>query len=179
MGPDTNGMLMKNRTNVLIAAFLGLQLLIFIPAIAEAASGLGSDEISQDRTEMVIDSLHTQEPPGTETMVATYYSRRFHGRKTASGEIYKHDAFTCAHKTLPFGTYLKVINPQNNKSVVVKVNDRGPFTRGRHLDLSYAAARELDMLRAGVIKTEVMVLPPGSPEIVLAPVVAVSDSIRG
>ncbi len=151
---------MKNKTNLILAAFLGLQLMIIVPVIAEAATGLGSEEISQDMTDVVIDSLHTQEPPDSEIMVTTYYSKRFHGRRTASGERFDNYAFTAAHKTLPFDTILKVTNPANGKSVIVKVNDRGPFPRGRHLDLSFAAAKEIDMLRAGVIKTEVQILEP-------------------
>jgi len=91
-------------------------------------------------------------------MVATYYSKRFQGRKTASGERYNRDAFTCAHKTLPFQTLLKITNPQNSKSVIVRVNDRGPFNRGRDIDLSYAAAKEIGMLSAGVIPVQVEIL---------------------
>jgi len=91
-------------------------------------------------------------------MVATYYSKRFQGRKTASGERYNRDALTCAHKTLPFQTLLKITNPQNSKSVIVRVNDRGPFNRGRDIDLSYAAAKEIGMLAAGVLPVQVEVL---------------------
>ncbi|NLM90058.1 MAG: septal ring lytic transglycosylase RlpA family protein [Candidatus Cloacimonetes bacterium] len=91
-------------------------------------------------------------------MVATYYSKRFQGRKTASGERYNRDAFTCAHKTLPFQTLLKITNPRNSKSVIVRVNDRGPFNRGRDIDLSYAAAKEIGMLSAGVIPVQVEIL---------------------
>ncbi|MBP9036920.1 MAG: septal ring lytic transglycosylase RlpA family protein [Candidatus Cloacimonetes bacterium] len=91
-------------------------------------------------------------------MIATYYSKRFHGRKTASGERYNRDAFTCAHKSLPFQTLLKITNPQNGKSVTVRVNDRGPFNRNRDIDLSYAAAKEIDMLAAGVLPVEVEIM---------------------
>lgn len=170
---------MRSKTNLFFAAILGLQLLMFVPMIASAASGIGSDEISLEQSDLVIDSLHTQEPPGTESMVTTYYGKRFHGRRTASGDVYDMNAFTCAHKTLPFGTILKVENPKNGKSVIVKVNDRGPFTRGRHLDLSYAAARELDMLLAGVIPTEVTIYPPETALALGLLAVAPSDSIKG
>ena len=155
---------MKKKTNIILAVVLGLQLLVIAPVIAESATGIGSEEISQEQNTLVIDSLHTQEPPCTETMVTTYYSRRFHGRKTASGERYSSEALTCAHRTLPFNTMLKITNPKNGKSVIVKVNDRGPFSKGRHLDISYAAAKELDMLRAGVAPMEVQILPPGTTE---------------
>ncbi len=153
---------MKKLSKKLLATFLGFQVLIIAPIIAEAVASPESENIAEFQSELVIDSLHTQEPPGAppgETMVATYYSKRFHGRKTASGERYDHYALTCAHKTLPFQTQLLVTNPKTGQSVTVKVNDRGPFTRGRDLDLSYAAAKELGMLAAGVIPVEVQILP--------------------
>ncbi len=82
---------------------------------------------------------------------ATYYHNRFHGRLTSDGSVYHKDSLTCAHKTLPFGTVLRVINKKNGKEVVVKVNDRGPFRPNTMLDLSLAAAKRLDMLHDGVI----------------------------
>jgi len=150
---------MSNQINKWIATILGLQMLFIVPVIAESVSGLGSNEIIQENTSLVIDSLHTQEPPG-ERMVASYYAGKFHGRKTASGERFDMNAFTCAHKSLPFQTILKVTNPRNSKTVTVRVNDRGPFSRGRDVDLSYAAAKEIGMIQAGVIPVEVVILPP-------------------
>ena len=85
---------------------------------------------------------------------ASYYGNKFHGRRTSDGSRYHRDSLTCAHRTLPFGTLLKVRNVQNGREVVVKVTDRGPFGRGRIVDLSLAAARELDMLSAGVVRVE-------------------------
>ena len=82
---------------------------------------------------------------------ASYYARKFTGRKTASGERLHPDSMTCAHRTYPFGTLLKVYNPANGRSVVVRVTDRGPFGRGRIVDLSWGAAKKLDMLKAGVV----------------------------
>ncbi|MGB3753026.1 MAG: septal ring lytic transglycosylase RlpA family protein [Parerythrobacter sp.] len=81
--------------------------------------------------------------------VASYYGKRFHGRRTANGERFNMNAMTAAHKTLPFGTKLRVTNPRNGESVVVRVNDRGPFTPGRTLDLSRAAASEIGLVRRG------------------------------
>jgi len=150
---------MSNQIKKWIATILGLQMLFIVPVIAESVSGLGSNEIIQENTSLVIDSLHTQEPPG-ERMVASYYAGKFHGRKTASGERFDMNAFTCAHKSLPFQTILKVTNPRNGKTVTVRVNDRGPFSRGRDVDLSYAAAKEIGMIQAGVIPVEVVILPP-------------------
>jgi len=155
---------MNQKTKLLIATFLGLQIVMVAPVIAEQVSGIGSEEISKVQSSVLIDSLQTQEPPGIlttkESMVTTYYGGKFDGRKTASGETYNRMGMTCAHKTLPFNTILKVKNPKNGKSVFVRVTDRGPFTYGRHLDLSYGAAQEIGMLAAGVITTEVEIYPP-------------------
>lgn len=81
---------------------------------------------------------------------ATYYSKKATGTRTASGERLHHDSMTCAHRTYPFGTLLKVTNPSNKQEVIVKVTDRGPFTRGRIIDLSWGAAKELGILADGV-----------------------------
>ncbi len=86
---------------------------------------------------------------------ASYYANRFHGKKTSSGEIYNKDSLTCAHRTLPFGTKLQVTNPKNNKSIVVTVNDRGPHTKNRLIDLSYAAAKELGIIHQGIASVEI------------------------
>ena len=88
-------------------------------------------------------------------MKASWYGPGFHGRKTANGEIYDQMSFTAAHKSLKFGTLLKITNQKNNKSVVVRINDRGPYIHGRDLDLSKAAAIELGMVKRGVAKIKV------------------------
>ena len=87
---------------------------------------------------------------GGDYVVASWYGEKFHGRPTSSGERYDMYGMTCAHKTLKFGTKLRVTNPDNNKSVKVTVNDRGPFIRGRDLDLSYGAARKIGLTDKGV-----------------------------
>lgn len=96
-------------------------------------------------------------PAQTQRGKATFYSKRSTGARTASGARLHHDSLTCAHRTYPFGTLLKVTNLNNGKSVVVKVTDRGPFARGRIIDLSWRAAQELDILSKGVstVKVEV------------------------
>jgi len=81
---------------------------------------------------------------------ASYYHSKFEGRTTSNGTKYRADSLTCAHRTLPFGTRLKVENPENNNFVIVKVTDRGPFIKGRDIDLSYAAADRLDIIANGV-----------------------------
>ena len=90
-----------------------------------------------------------------ETGKATYYSHRLHGVKMSDGSKYHRDSMTCAHKTYPLGTTLKVRNLVNDKEVYVKVTDRGPFGHSRIIDLSYAAAKELDIVRSGVAKVQV------------------------
>ena len=86
---------------------------------------------------------------------ASYYGSRHHGRRTASGERFDQHALTAAHRTLPFGTWVKVTNLNNDRTVVVRVNDRGPHVRGRIIDLSREAAERLGMLRAGVAPVRV------------------------
>lgn len=81
--------------------------------------------------------------------IASYYASRFEGRRTASGEPYRAQALTAAHRSLPFGSKVRVTNPSNGRSVVVTINDRGPFTPGRTIDLSRVAAEEIGLVRAG------------------------------
>lgn len=90
---------------------------------------------------------------------ASYYSKKATGARTSSGERLHHDSLTCAHRTYPFGTKLKVTNPQNGKWVIVRVTDRGPFRHNRIIDLSYGAARELGMLAQGVAMVIVEPVP--------------------
>jgi len=102
----------------------------------------------------------------TITGVASYYADRFHGRKTANGERFNQTAYTAAHKKLPFGTKVRVTDKKTRKSVVVTINDRGPYAKGRVIDLSRKAARELGMVKRGVAKVEIEVLSiPGRNDI--------------
>ncbi|BAX79943.1 hypothetical protein ALGA_1567 [Labilibaculum antarcticum] len=88
---------------------------------------------------------------------ASFYADRFEGKQTASGEIYHHRNLTASHKSLPFGTWVKVVNLDNKKSVIVRINDRGPFTRGRIIDLSKSAAKKIGNLNKGVFSVSVKV----------------------
>jgi len=88
----------------------------------------------------------------SKTVLATYYHRKFEGRRTTSGAKYRAKKFTAAHRTLPFGTMIKVTNPDNGKSVTVKVNDRGPFSKRLAIDLSESAAKEIGIYRKGIAK---------------------------
>lgn len=94
----------------------------------------------------------------TETGVASWYGGKFHGRKTASGEKYNQNKMTAAHKTLPFGTKVRVKNLENGKTAVVRINDRGPFKKGRVIDLSKAAAKKLDITKTGTAKVRIKVM---------------------
>jgi len=101
--------------------------------------------------------LQTFDPPIEEAPAATslgsgvasYYGKRFHGRPTASGERFDMHAYTAAHRTLPFGSRVQVTNPSTGKTVVVRINDRGPFTRGRTIDLSRRAAEDIGLIARG------------------------------
>jgi rare lipoprotein A len=109
--------------------------------------------------------LHTQSGRhGFQTGRASWYGRYFQGQKTASGEPFDMNAFTCAHRSLPLGSLLKVTNLRNRKSVLVRVNDRGPVPEDRILDLSYAAAHSLGFSRRGTAPVQVEVITT-SPEV--------------
>ena len=91
--------------------------------------------------------------------LASYYGRKFHGRRTASGEHYNMQALTAAHRTLAFGSRVEVTNLKNGRKVRVRINDRGPFIKGRIIDLSYAAAKQIGMLSRGVARVKIQALP--------------------
>ena len=102
---------------------------------------------------------HDIDPRGyDETGTASFYGSRHHGKRTASGEPFNQHGLTAAHRTLPFGPRVMVTNLKNDRSVVVRINDRGPHTRGRLIDLSKAAAQQLDMIRSGTARVRVQSL---------------------
>jgi rare lipoprotein A len=94
----------------------------------------------------------------TETGIASWYGNPYNGRRTSSGEIFDMDRLTAAHRTLPFNTWLEVTNLTNGKTVDVRITDRGPFIKGRIIDLSLAAAREVDMIREGIVRVRIKVI---------------------
>ncbi len=96
----------------------------------------------------------------TETGVASWYGHPYHGRHAANGEIYDMEKLTAAHLTYPFGTWVRVENLENRKSVVVRITDRGPFVKGRCIDLSRAAARAIDMIGPGTSRVRLVVVSP-------------------
>ena len=100
-----------------------------------------------------------KEPVYEAVGLASYYGRKFHGQRTASGERYDMHAMTAAHPGLDFGSRVEVTNLKNGRKVQVRINDRGPFIRGRIIDLSYAAAKQIGMLSQGVVKVRVKAVP--------------------
>lgn len=99
----------------------------------------------------------------TEKGKASWYGKKFHGHLTSNGEIYDMYSMSAAHKTLPIPSYVKVTNTDNNKTTIVRINDRGPFHEGRIIDLSYAAAYKLDVLRTGTANVEIEVIKVAMP----------------
>ncbi len=93
------------------------------------------------------------------TGIASFYGKEFHGRKTASGETFDMNSFTAAHRTLPFGTQVRVTHLDSGRSVTVRINDRGPFVKGRIIDLSQAAARAIGLDGVGQVRLEVLQYP--------------------
>jgi rare lipoprotein A len=138
-------------------------ILLLIPAFLIGCSSNVRYKTQETNTRVVHKKFNNNDPeyktkitPGNVVyMNCSYYAEKFHGKPTANGEIFDMNKFTCAHKTLPFGTRLKVTNEDNNKSVIVRVNDRGPFVKGRDLDLSKAAAREIGLIPYGVKRLRV------------------------
>ena len=103
-------------------------------------------------------------PEATQTGVASWYGPNFHGKTTSNKEIYDMHDLTAAHKSLPFGTYVVVTNLNNGRSVTVRINDRGPFVKGRIIDLSYAAAKAVDMIGTGTAPVKLEILTEISPK---------------
>ncbi|HPI38841.1 MAG TPA: septal ring lytic transglycosylase RlpA family protein [Ignavibacteriaceae bacterium] len=147
---------MKSLTKVLMFSFLlflaGFTAVNeFVPEVEtpkiEEETTLVNDVINQSST--VINYIDKG------TMRASWYGPRFHGRMTANGETFDQEALTAAHRKLRFGTLLRLTNPENNRMVIVRINDRGPFIHGRHIDVSKAAAEELGMIQKGVTRLNV------------------------
>jgi rare lipoprotein A (peptidoglycan hydrolase) len=133
--------------------------ILFIFVLSISLLSLFSDCASKKGTkEIIIDTPSSPIVISTEKGIASYYGEDFHGRTTANGEIYDMYKLTAAHKTLPFGTYVRVTNLSNNRQVVVRINDRGPFVKDRIIDLSVSAAEELMMIVPGTAEVLVEVL---------------------
>ena len=115
-----------------------------------------ADTVQDDAEETTIESEPYQHGK------ATYYGKKWHGRRTSSGERLDNNSYQCAHRTLPFGTMIRVTNKKNGQSCVVKVVDRGPFGKGRVVDLTYQAAKDLGMIAAGVVPVSIEIVKTGA-----------------
>ncbi len=136
-------------------SILGLATLPFLLLACAVAPG-GRGGYSRDEGGYPAETK--SRPAGyTETGIISYYASSLDGKKTASGAIFHKDGFTAAHRTLPFGTKVKVTNLSNGRSVVVEITDRGPFSEARILDVTPAAARKLGLLGRGTVKAQVEV----------------------
>jgi rare lipoprotein A len=142
---------------LLATAGAALVLCLTTPIHAQQASAPAAAAAPAESAAPAAPAAKAASTEASEGKVA-YYGRKFAGRKTASGERFNPNALTMAHKTLPMGTMVRVTNLKNNKSVVVRVNDRGPSTADRIGDLSQAAAGKIKMLRSGVIDAKLEVV---------------------
>ncbi|WP_299758702.1 septal ring lytic transglycosylase RlpA family protein [uncultured Pontibacter sp.] len=138
-------------------------MITFLPALPNSISRTIKSILIAASVALCLSSCATTAPGFgekgyTEEGKASYYGRKFQGRKMANGERYRRSKLTAAHKKLPFGTQVVVTNLQNNKTVKVKITDRGPFVRGRIVDLSEAAAKRVDMMDDGVVPVRVKVI---------------------
>ena len=130
--------------------------------------------------------VKTAKPPrigSTETGIASWYGHPYHGRRAANGEIYDMEKMTAAHRTMPFNTWVRVQNLSNDRTVDVRIQDRGPFVGGRIIDLSHAAAREIAMIGPGTAKVKLTVIQPpkdfrAQPELFAVQVGAYSERKR-
>jgi rare lipoprotein A len=144
-------LVVPSRLRSVLFRFLGAALLISrLPVLA------GPPPVSSDNP------AESVRPPTVQwqTGIASYYGTKYHGKPTASGELFDMNQQTAAHPTLPFGTMVRVTNLANRRSVVVRINDRGPFVAGRSIDVSLAAARILRMTEAGLARVRLEILPP-------------------
>lgn len=136
-------MLRSSKSRSLIAAALAIVVLLLSGACATTGGA------------------YKQQPGYTERGLASWYGPGFHGKQAANGETYDMNQLTAAHRTLPFDTVVQVRNRENGRRVEVRINDRGPFVKGRIIDLSHEAARQLEMLGPGVVAVEIRVVAGG------------------
>ena len=132
-----------------------------IPEYVEYSNLLA--EIQKEGYSKIPEGLEVRKDCKIERGIASWYGGRFHGRKTASGEVYNLYKFTAASRTLPLGTYVLVVREDNGKMVVVRINDRGPYVKGRIIDLSRASAHQLNMVKKGISRVTVIPLRCLSP----------------
>ncbi len=141
MSKAVSGFAVGSRRGASVARALALSGLLVLWAFGVACSSGGRPAVRPGHSSWVA--------------VASWYGAQYHGRRTASGEVFDMNGRTAAHRTLPFGTRLKITHMKNHRSIVVKINDRGPFIRGREIDLSYGAASALGMVNEGLAKVRI------------------------
>jgi rare lipoprotein A (peptidoglycan hydrolase) len=138
---------------------VGAQELQTVQLAAEKAIGIPTAVMATDEINVETSTAQEVKPEGT-VGLASFYAAKFNGKRTASGEKFSSKVLTAAHLTLPFGTLLRVTNLRNMKSVIVRVNDRGPHVRGRIVDLSRTAAELIGITNTGVARVELEILKP-------------------
>jgi len=131
-----------------------------IPSEKTQQKKVGKDPKKNKSVSNETNNKEAEKPPaGTKYRgIASFYADQYHGRKTSNGEIFDMNGLTAAHNTLPFNTWVEVKNLSNDRTVIVRINDRGPFIDGRIIDLSYGAAKELHMIGKGLQEVEITVL---------------------
>jgi len=147
---------------VMQSAFLGIGLLVLVPTINPTATGKPSDASSAvERIPATSPKLHNasvRKPLAVWECTSSWYGDDFDGQPTANGETYDMYAATAAHPTLPLGSIVRVVNPRNHRSQIVRINDRGPYVEGRELDVSYEVARRLGFDQHGIAKVRLELL---------------------
>jgi len=142
-----------------------LTLVLFIGCSSTQRFGERGERFGVSKAPIRTES-HTQQSSGKVLLtlegVVSYYAHDFHGKQTSNGETYDMNGLTAAHRTFPFGTKVRVTNLENNKIVIVRVNDRGPFKEGRIMDLSMGAAKEIDLIRNGTARVRLEVVEWGN-----------------
>ena len=147
---------------VMQSVFLGIGLLVLVPTINPTATGKPSDaSLAVERAPAPPAKLHNasvRKPLAVWECTSSWYGDDFDGQPTANGETYDMYAATAAHPTLPLGSIVRVVNPRNHRSQIVRINDRGPYVEGRELDVSYEVARRLGFDQHGIAKVRLELL---------------------
>jgi rare lipoprotein A len=157
--PAAWGQACRQSLVLFLALLCAVLLLAALPALADTRHPTQRPYVIDNRQYYPIPSARGFREQG----IASWYGPSFHGRPTSNSEIYDMYAMTAAHKTLPMGTMLLVKNLENGRSTVVRINDRGPFIRGRVIDLSYRAAKTLDIVTDGTARIQLVALAEGHP----------------
>src|SRR5262244_2575852 len=131
-----------------------------LPSVPYAHEEAAPAPVSQALAPQMHEAAPAGKPATTQIVTASWYGPGFHGRETASGETFNQRALTAAHRTLPLGTEAKVTNLETGQSVIVTINDRGPYVKGRYLDLSRAAAKQIGLTKKGVAKVKIEAKTP-------------------